>query len=147
MAEPVGITGTAAGLVSLGLQLYGEISKYIDAVKGRKRDLDFAREQTENLQKCLLALDNVSFPSTTHTSTNEAIAGCLDSCRNELKALDELVVKLRGPEASAGTLSERLKQKARELAYPFHRDDIRELERRLDTSNRVLQTALNSAGV
>ncbi|KAF5593866.1 uncharacterized protein FSUBG_9639 [Fusarium subglutinans] len=34
MAESVGITGTAAGIVTFGLQLYTGISEYLDAIKG-----------------------------------------------------------------------------------------------------------------
>ncbi|KAF5661953.1 ankyrin repeat-containing protein [Fusarium circinatum] len=34
MAEPVGITGTAVGIVSFGLKLYTGISEYLDAIKG-----------------------------------------------------------------------------------------------------------------
>lgn len=36
MAEPMGL---AAAILSLGLQLYGAITKYLDAVKDRERDI------------------------------------------------------------------------------------------------------------
>ncbi|KAF5598053.1 hypothetical protein FPCIR_3326 [Fusarium pseudocircinatum] len=57
MAEPVGITGTAIGIVSFGLQLYTGISKYLDAVKGRDEDLKYAKQHTNILRDYLSSLE------------------------------------------------------------------------------------------
>ncbi|EWY92315.1 hypothetical protein FOYG_05891 [Fusarium oxysporum NRRL 32931] len=43
MAEAFGIDGSAFGTVSLGLQLFNEISKYLDSVEGRDEDLERAK--------------------------------------------------------------------------------------------------------
>lgn len=148
MAEPVGITGTAAGLVSLGLQLYSEISKYIDAVKGRKRDLEAARRHAKMLQKCLTAIDEAtSSTNTTLSASNDAVEACVIACRDELQGLESLVARLRGPTAPADTLSAKAREKGRQLFYPFRKDSIIELEKRLASTNDVLQTALHALGM
>lgn len=148
MAEPVGITGTAAGLVSLGLQLYDGINKYLGAVKGRQKDLDSARRLAETMQKCLRAI-NEAKESTTDASVtvSDAVSDCVFSCENELKALEALVTRLQGSTTPAETLSAKAKEKARKYTFPFHRDSILELEGRLHSTNQVLQTALHALGL
>ncbi|KAL0939995.1 uncharacterized protein CTRU02_206605 [Colletotrichum truncatum] len=148
MAEPVGITGTAVGLVSLGLQLYGEISKYVNAVKGRKGELDSARRHAETMQKCINAIDDAtSSRKNANATTNEAVDICVNSCINELKALEAVVLSLKDPDAGADTLSSRLKGKGKQVAYPFHREKLLELEKRMISTNEVLQTALHAFGM
>ncbi|KAK2006021.1 hypothetical protein LZ32DRAFT_570907, partial [Colletotrichum eremochloae] len=146
MAEPVGITGTAAGLVSLGLQLYGEISKYLSAVKGRQKDLDRARRHHQTLQMCMDAIAAAT-PSSRRNNTqiDVALKACILSCESELRALEALVARLQGPSTpTSGVLSAKLREKGRQYAFPFHRDSILELERALESTNGVLQTALQT---
>ncbi|KAK1983654.1 hypothetical protein LZ30DRAFT_473910 [Colletotrichum cereale] len=149
MAEPVGITGTAAGLVSLGLQLYGEISKYLSAVKGRQKDLDRARRHHQNLQRCIDAIAAATSSSRVNNAqTNTALKSCVLSCNVELRALEALVARLQGPSTpSGGVLSAKLGEKGRQYAFPFHRESILELERTLESTNGVLQTALQTLGL
>ncbi|TDZ32420.1 hypothetical protein C8035_v012279 [Colletotrichum spinosum] len=145
MAEPVGITGTAAGLVSLGLQLYGEISKYIDAVKGRKRDLANASRHAETLHMCLTAIDDVVSSNNNSKAAEDAVDSCMLSCNDEVKELEALITRLRGPiSTTPDTFSAKIKEKGRQLSYPFHRESVLMLERRLDSTNGVLRTALHS---
>ncbi|KAK1564256.1 uncharacterized protein LY79DRAFT_136399 [Colletotrichum navitas] len=149
MAEPVGITGTAAGLVSLGLQLYGEISKYLSAVKGRQKDLDRARRHHQTLQMCVDAIAAATSSSRgNNAQTDAALSACVLSCESELRALEALVARLQGPSTPAdGVLSAKLREKGRQYAFPFHRESIIELERTLESTNGVLQTALQTLGL
>ncbi|CAJ0552588.1 Ff.00g006660.m01.CDS01 [Fusarium sp. VM40] len=57
MAEAFGIAGSTFGTVSLGLQLFREISQYIDDVEGRDEDLERGRSYAQTFQSCLTALD------------------------------------------------------------------------------------------
>jgi hypothetical protein len=47
MADPLSIAGTVAGLVSLGLQVCGGITQYLDAIKCLAEELSSARRQVE----------------------------------------------------------------------------------------------------
>ncbi|KAF0324191.1 hypothetical protein GQ607_008621 [Colletotrichum asianum] len=148
MADPLGIAGTAAGLVSLGLQLYGEISKYIKAVKGRDEDLRAARQNAEVLRKCLNAIKGAtSSTNVAQTASKDAVEECVASCIDELKQLDQRLTRLRGSTTPADSLSAKVKAKGRQLMYPFHKDDIVDLERRLASANDVLQAALHALGM
>ncbi|KAF4915201.1 hypothetical protein CGCVW01_v010389 [Colletotrichum viniferum] len=142
MAEPVGITGTAAGLVSLGLQLYGEISSYLAAYKGRKQDLDFAKLQCDNLKRCIDAINSAALPP-----TSDALTASLQSCQKELDALNDLVKRFQDPSSPAATLSRKLRERGKKLAYPFQREGLRELKERLESTVPVLQLATQTLGL
>lgn len=142
MAEPVGITGTAAGLVSLGLQLYSEISSYLAAYKGRQQDLDFAKFLSDNLKRCIDAINSASLPP-----TSDALTASLQSCQKELDALNDLVKELQGIFTPAATLSEKFREKGKRLAYPFQREGLRELKERLESTVPVLQLATQTLGL
>ncbi|KAF4471107.1 hypothetical protein FALBO_1974 [Fusarium albosuccineum] len=143
MAEPVGITGTAVGIVSLGLQLYGGISDYLDAVKGRDEDLRHAKKHAKTLQASLRAIDdtikNVKCDSTV---AKDAAEECKSSCETELKALDTLLKDLQGPAIAPVDRIDQAKSSLRKWTYPFNKRDIAKLENRLSSTNGVLQTAL-----
>ncbi|KAF4499507.1 hypothetical protein FAGAP_4297 [Fusarium agapanthi] len=53
MAEAFGIAGSAFGTVSLALQLYKEISQYLDDFNSREEDLKEARNYATNIQLSL----------------------------------------------------------------------------------------------
>ncbi|KAL3292573.1 ankyrin repeat-containing protein [Colletotrichum asianum] len=148
MAEPVGIIGTAAGLVSLGLQLYGEISNYLDAVKGRQEDLDFARRQCMNLKRCIDAIDTaITSPTFLLTGSRDTLDASVQDCQRELGALNELVLRLQGPPSPASTVSVKLREKGRKLAFPFLRKGMQELESRLESTINVLQLSTQTLGL
>ncbi|KAF4906544.1 hypothetical protein CGCF415_v007956 [Colletotrichum fructicola] len=112
MAEPVGITGTAAGLISLGLQLYSEISNYLDAVKGRQQDLDFARHQCASLKRRIDAIDAaITSPGFLPMVSRDALDSSVQGCQRELGALNELVLRLQGPSSPVSTVSAKLREK------------------------------------
>ncbi|KAH0427776.1 hypothetical protein CcaCcLH18_09482 [Colletotrichum camelliae] len=148
MAEPVGMIGTAAGLVSLGLQLYGEISNYLDAVKGRQQDLDFARHQCANLKRCIDAIDAaITSPTFLPMGSRDILDASVQDCQRELSALKELVLRLQGPSSTASTVSAKLREKGRKLAFPFLRKGMQELENRLESTINVLQLSSQTFGL
>lgn len=145
MAEPV---GTAVGVLSLGLQLYGTITKYLDAVKGRDRDLGSARHQAQTLRQCLSVIDSVVIQARkTHAVPSDAVEACILACETELKALQALVIRLQGPTTPAATISGKAKAKAIKYTFPFHKESMLELEKRLLSTNQVLQTGLHALGL
>ncbi|CAI0644084.1 unnamed protein product [Colletotrichum noveboracense] len=148
MAEPVGINGTAAGLVSLGLQLYNDISRYIDVVKGRQQDLNFIRRQCENFRRCIDAIEAAMLtPRFRSLVSSDALDPSTQSCQSELSALNELVFRLQGSSSPSLTMSEKLRERERQLAFPFHRENLIELEKRLESTTTVLQLAMQAFGL
>lgn len=58
MAEALGVAASASGIVSLGLQVAGGITSYIDAVKARKEDVAAASTSVRYMQSSIDVLRN-----------------------------------------------------------------------------------------
>lgn len=148
MADPLSVAGLAAGVVSLGLQVCGGITSYIDALNCREQDIASARQQTECLEKTLQVVEtSLAQLQHEHQTPTAAVRGCMDSCNQELEALRSLVVELAGPDQSAAGRRERIKAFGKKLCYPFSRPKIEQLENRLRIANATLQLALQALGM
>ncbi|KAK6064157.1 hypothetical protein SCUP234_13117 [Seiridium cupressi] len=88
MAE---IVGLAAGLLSLSFQVYGGISSYVNAVRGRKEDLIVVSTQVEDLRRCLETIrDTIPGLEARDVAAHAAVKAALISCEAEMKALKNL---------------------------------------------------------
>ncbi|KAF5693597.1 hypothetical protein FDENT_1829 [Fusarium denticulatum] len=144
MAEAFGIAGSAFGTISLGLQLFKEISQYLDDIDGREEDLGEARNYATNIQLSLNALDvAISNAPTDDPTTKTAIDSCKFSCISAVNNLLAVVKQLGGP---AITLpngnAARAKELCAKLKYPFKKQNMEKLEESLSRTNIALQTIL-----
>ena len=144
MSDPLSITASVAGLISLGIQVVGGITRYLDAVHDRKDDLTSAKTLVGRMQDLLQLVDKVAAKvEPTHTTTS-AFLKATASVQPELKALEELVQRLdttKHPSPSHEVLGKVYVQ-AKKLSYPFHRPTVERLQFRLDRVNSMLQAAL-----
>lgn len=56
MADPISVAGLVTGVISLGLQVAGGLSNYLDAVKGRSEELHSVKQQATNMKDQLLTI-------------------------------------------------------------------------------------------
>jgi hypothetical protein len=68
MADPLSIIGTAAGLVSLGLQVYGGIKDYLDAIQTSQEDIAGIHRHATGLKDALDAIGGVIQSRAVHNS-------------------------------------------------------------------------------
>lgn len=142
MAEPVGITGTAVGIVLFGLQLYTGISEYLDAVKGRDEDLQSAKQYAKMLRDNLMSIEvAISAIGSEFTVARYAIEQCKSSCKTELTALKVLLLELKFPMVEPTNRTEQVKNSLRKFSYPFKKKDIARLQDRLGLTNNAFHTA------
>ncbi|KAK9772528.1 putative Kinetochore-associated protein MTW1 [Seiridium cardinale] len=88
MAE---IVGLAAGLLSFSFQVYGGISSYVNAVRGRKEHLIVVSTHVEDLRRCLEAIrDIIPGLEARNVAAHAAVKAALISCEAEMKALKNL---------------------------------------------------------
>ncbi|WKT52941.1 hypothetical protein QSH57_003503 [Fusarium oxysporum f. sp. vasinfectum] len=144
MAEAFGIAGSAFGTVSLGLQLFKEISQYLDDIDGREEDLKQARNFATNIQISINALDvAVSNAPNDDLTTKNSIDLCKVSCVSAVNNLLAVVKELRGPIISVpNSNAARTKELCAKLKYPFKKQNIEKLEENLSRTNSALQTIL-----
>jgi len=150
MADPLSIVGTAAGLVSLGLQVYGGIKNYLDAIQGRQDDLASIHRHATVLKNALEAIEaGIQSRSVINQTSAPAAISCLHSCGAELNALNSVLTEITPTSSAPGPNTFRLKFKENKmkLAYPFKRLNLTNLEERLQNANLILHTALHTLGM
>jgi hypothetical protein len=142
MVEPIGLLGTGVGIVSLGLQLYGELKKYVDSYTGREEQLSKALASIEILHQSLNAIRDVlpDFDSEQRV-TNDVVRSCLQSCKDDMLLLQ---TELRKHEALPYTdLNGRFREVKKKLQYPFSQNALVELNSRLERILASLYLAID----
>ncbi|KAK7972639.1 hypothetical protein PG988_006773 [Apiospora saccharicola] len=146
MADPLSVAGLAAGLVSLGLQLTGGITNYLDAVKCRGKELASARGHNESLRQTIAVLEaTVAKTQIPQPASFQIVDHALKPTKTQLKALEDLVDDLAG--CDTGTWKSKLSNKSRKLWYAFDRSKIQQLATQLSQANMTLSIALQVLGV
>ncbi|KAI1180360.1 hypothetical protein F4777DRAFT_598287 [Nemania sp. FL0916] len=135
MPDPIGIAGTSIGVVSLGLQIYGGLTKFLDAYANRDDQISRALEHLKHLESNLKIISNVipDFESE-HRASSDVVVLNLKRCKDEMISLQ---AELEKYESSASASSKAtITEAKKKLKYPFARTTIAELDDRL---TRVLE--------
>ncbi|RKK35092.1 hypothetical protein BFJ66_g11941 [Fusarium oxysporum f. sp. cepae] len=144
MAEAFSIAGSAFGTVSLGLQLFKEISQYLDDIDGREEDLKQARTYANNVQLTINALHvAVSNAPTNDPNAKSAMDSCAAACVATVNDLLAVIKELRGPAPVPNSHVARAKDLRAKLKYPFKKQNVEKLEKRLSRTYSALQNALH----
>ncbi|QKD62862.2 uncharacterized protein FOBCDRAFT_193659 [Fusarium oxysporum Fo47] len=144
MAEAFSIAGSAFGTVSLGLQLFKEISQYLDDIDGREEDLKQARTYANNVQLTINALHVAVFNAPTNDpNAKSAMDSCAAACVATVNDLLAVIKELRGPTPVPNSHAARAKDLRAKLKYPFKKQNVEKLEKRLSRTNSALQNALH----
>lgn len=148
MADPVSVAGLAVSVVSLGIQVSGGITTYIDSLSCRDKDIASIRQQNASLQKSLEVIE-ASLPQfhRKHHPATTAVHECLDSSKNELSTLESLISDLTSCDQFAKSRKDKFKSQGKRLLYPFSRPKVKELETRICNTNSALQLALQTLGL
>ncbi|KAI3574414.1 hypothetical protein IWW34DRAFT_705882 [Fusarium oxysporum f. sp. albedinis] len=144
MAEAFGIAGSAFGTISLGLQLFTEISKYLDSVEGRDEDLERAKNYARDFQSSLISLrtwaSNTGFSD---TDLERAINQGQANCAGAINDLSKMVAELKGQDLKPNSRTSKARTLYVKLKYPFKKQNLENLEKQLFNAISVLQFALN----
>ncbi|KAI1125412.1 hypothetical protein F5Y10DRAFT_284276 [Nemania abortiva] len=143
MADPLSAAGLVLSAISLGLQLAGGVSDYIEAVTGRSEELGSIKQQATNMKDSLLTIQEL-LPRIETSSPPSAtmIERHVRSCNAELNALYALLSELSCTVPSNFGVRLKFAKQKKKLTYPFNRSHIGRLEDRLAKVNSTLQTAL-----
>lgn len=149
MSDPLSITASVAGLVSLGIQVVGGVTKYLEAVRERETDVASVKTQIVRTQDLLtLVVKVVAKVEPNHGTTAAFLKDCA-SVQPDLQALEDLVRRLdttQLPQPSHEVLGKVYVQ-AKKLTYPFHRPTMDRLQSQLARVNSMLQAALQVSGL
>lgn len=146
MADPVGITGTALGVISLGLQVYGNLKTYIDNYKGRDEHVAKVLRHLENLRSSLDVI-RTALPAIEDDFRTEstAVASCLQACEAGLRSLADSIRKY--DTIPATDLKGRAKEVKKKMKFPFAVPELDKLAVDIDRVNSHLLVALQGLGL
>ncbi|OAA44723.1 Ankyrin repeat-containing domain protein [Beauveria brongniartii RCEF 3172] len=148
MADPLSVAGLAFAVVSLGLQVTAGITDYFDALTSRDQDIAFARQQNDTLRKTLRVIESSSSRlQNDHRAATAALRECLDSCKNELQALEITVAELVSCDQATTCRKDKIRNQGKRLLYPFNRPKLEQIATRLHDINSNLQLALQTLGL
>ncbi|KAG9508247.1 hypothetical protein J7337_001811 [Fusarium musae] len=143
MAEAFGIAGSAFGTVSLGIQLFTDISKYLDSVDGRDGDLERAKNYAQDFHSSLVALRTwASITGFGDTNLERAINHGQANCAGAIKNLSAMVAELKGQDPFPNSRASKAKAIYVKLKYPFKKQNLENLEKQLFDTISVLKFAL-----
>ncbi|KAK2074930.1 hypothetical protein P8C59_009100 [Phyllachora maydis] len=134
-------------MVSFGIQLYGGLTSYADAIYDRKPELAPVRMQTELLRTLATAIrTRISAAQTQSLTTADTLVvvdTAVRACYAELRQPDALLVKLRAdgrpPQAD---LKGKVKEVVGRLSFSFQRDKLVKLSESLRKVDGLLQVVL-----
>ncbi|KAJ4220732.1 hypothetical protein NW760_011899 [Fusarium oxysporum] len=148
MADPLSIAGLALAVVSLGLQVTVSITDYFDSLKSCDQDIASIEKQNDTLRKTLQVIElSISRFQNDHRTATEALRQCLDSCKDELKALESMVATLITDNQDTAGRKNKARNKGKKLLYPFHRPKLEQIASKLHHINATLQLGLQSLGL
>ncbi|KAF5542995.1 hypothetical protein FMEXI_7231 [Fusarium mexicanum] len=130
MAEAFGIAGSAFGTVSLGIQLFTEISNYLNSVEGRYEDLERAKNYALDFHSSLIALETLaSTTGISDTDLERVINQGQANCATAIKNLSKLVEQLKGQDPILNNRTSKARALYVKLKYPFKKQNLENLEK------------------
>lgn len=148
MADPLSVAGLAISVISLGIQVSGGITTYIDGLNCRDQDIASVRQQNDSLVKIVQVVEtSLSQLENDHQVATATTRECLQSCTKEIEALESLVSDLTACDQFTTGRRDKIKNKGKKLLYPFSRPKLEQLETRLHNANATLQLALQTLGL
>ncbi|KAI0594823.1 hypothetical protein F4775DRAFT_572051 [Biscogniauxia sp. FL1348] len=147
MADPISLAGLGLSIASLGLQVCGGITTYLDAVRCRDEEIASVKQQNETLIKTLQVIRN---SLSCHASTSplpDAMSTCLKLFETRLGDLQILATELTNTHRPDDGLGKKVKDQGKLIWYPFKRPKLQQLEDKLSRANEALQLALQAFGI
>ncbi|KXG49147.1 uncharacterized protein PGRI_030170 [Penicillium griseofulvum] len=139
MSDPISVAGTAVGIISLGLQVCGEIVSFCQAWQGFNEDIETISQKANSLRMPLRALRELIEDFRT---TDPSIATDLEE---KAKSIEQAVKRLKtATDRYSSTTSDKdsFRFQVKKAAYPFRKEGLRDIASDLDSVQGVLDTAL-----
>ncbi|KAK4463255.1 hypothetical protein QBC42DRAFT_266289 [Cladorrhinum samala] len=147
MADPLSLTGTAVGVVSLGIQVCQGLFSYLQAVRGRHKEVQDGIAEAQALLEMFQSINDV-LPDFERQDreTAELLLSCLETNESKVLELKQKLDRLKRSVDPATDLKGKVKRSGKALAYPFRVDNMRELQNSVSRLLQALQMGMQVAG-
>jgi hypothetical protein len=146
MSDPLSITASAAGLVSLAISVCQSLATYYVSWKGYEKDienlcqyLELVSKNIEHLQTCL---DDHEFP----TALKQQVEATILACDSAIRALDAELAQVKRTELPESR-KEKLKSIVRKTTYPLKESTLKKIRDSLLTLQMTVDSAVNILGM
>ncbi|KAL6918227.1 hypothetical protein FSST1_009722 [Fusarium sambucinum] len=129
MFDPIGVAGTAVGIVSLGIQVLQGLMKYVQAVKGSKEEIEEIIQEVQRVVSLFYNLNNV-LPEVNSRKCTQSLHNSLGSCYTKLEKLQDFLNGLKLPQLSTSA-STTIRNTTRSIIYPFQQAKLYSLHQSL----------------
>ncbi|VUC20320.1 unnamed protein product [Clonostachys rosea] len=143
MADPLSITGSAVGIVSLGLTVAQGLIQYYQAYQGQSEHVAHTSKKLKHLLDLLESLKALLDNEKSHARDGELLTkvnSCVQDSGESIQELEEQLAKVS--KTSDDDAIESLYNAGRRLVYPFRKSTLRKLEEDIDDSVECLSFAL-----
>ena len=135
MADPLSAAGTAAGVLSLGIQVCQGLINYISAVHGRDDQIRATRRQAQTLHSALNIFRQL-YPELERydKATAKILNECLLNSREHVTELEGLLKSITNDADSPRAAGARGKAKrlGLQMLYPFRQESFRIIQDRIN---------------
>lgn len=145
MADPFSLTGTAVGIISLGLTVCQGLLAYYGPFKSFHQQIDDVAWRIVTLNGILKALQNLFIDEETFSAstTTQSAAVAVDSilcCQEGLNRLKSTLEKCNNAQSASKTIGSKLQ--INRVLYPFKRETLMELMETVSWLQANLNTSL-----
>lgn len=142
MTDPISLTGTAVGVVSLGIQVCGEIVSYCQAWKGFDDDIRTFSQKADGLRVPLEVLRGLLASSTA------ADAAISKDVEEKLRHIERVIKRLKQAidqfaSRGSGDMAA-IRVHFKKAIYPFRKNSLRDMSSDLDSLQLSLHTILHA---
>lgn len=127
MADPLSITASAAGLVSLAITVCRSLAKYYDSWKSYRADIEKLCQCLEivlnNMRHLQICINNHDFSPALKQQVEEAIL----ACAGDISVLDSELGLIKGIELQEGRQG-KLRTFVQKAQYPFKEETLRKVK-------------------
>lgn len=143
MSDPFSVTGSAVGVVSLGLTVCQGLVKYYAAYKGQDEEVDQAVEKVSRLMDLLEVLqprlENHRAP---HPVTVDQAEKCVIACSGAITNLNKVLQRCRRENTPDGVRA-KIQTFGQKTLFPFRRDTMQTMRKAVIECQRNVDTAIN----
>ena len=144
MADPLTITGTTVGVISLGIQVTQSLVNFYDSYKGQDLELLHMREGLEGLLDIFRCLDDTLSDRKFQAGEGSLVENIERSIRNCDELIQELQDEcLKVKETSSKGIVAPVKVAGRRATYPFRQSTLKKLDEEIGEIRANLSFAMD----
>ncbi|KAF4998327.1 hypothetical protein FGRMN_3207 [Fusarium graminum] len=138
MADPLSMSGSAVGIISLGIQVCNGLLVYADAIRGRSQDLSDHLDQVQPLLALFKSLElTITRLETLNPENAKILRDTMSQTEGKLESLQELLNEVGISPSATNGIKGKMKETFRVAIYPIKKS-------KLEGARQTVQALLSS---